>query len=116
MIREVIQIIEQNQHKLFIQSAMKGCGVDYEFKKNDEEKGFLDTNYIYINHGKYKLVISISLPNKKEGIMTYSTSIYFEPEDKRSPKIYFNAINIDDAISWVEKEAGILLEKKKLKY
>ncbi len=116
MIRDAIQVVEQATHKSFIVSAMKGCGVDSEFRKNDTDKGGLDTNYIYVNHGKYKLVVCISLPNKKEGILTYSTSVDFIPSDKKNPKIHHNAVNIDDAISWVEKEIGLGIDKKKLKY
>jgi hypothetical protein len=115
MIREAIRVTERSAHKDFVKNAMKGCGMDFEFKKNDIEKGGLDTNYIYINHGKYSLVVSISLPNRREGILTYSTSIDFKPEDKGHPKIFLNANSLDDAINWVETEIGLKIDKKKLR-
>jgi len=115
MIRKAIEIVEKNIHRDFVKSALDGCGMKFVFKKNDEDKGGLDTNYIYVNHGKYKLVVSISNPDKKEGIFTFSTSIDFIPEDKKNPKIYFNAPNIDSALSWIKNETGLDIDKKNLK-
>ena len=115
MIRSAIAIAEKDNHKEFVMSAMAGCGMDFEFVKNDDSKGGLDTNYAYIQHGKFKLKMAVSLPNKADGINTYSTSVEYEPVDSKNPKIFYNAKNIDDALKWLQKETSITLDKKNFK-
>jgi len=109
------RVSERADLKKFIKTSTSNCGIEYDFVKKDKSKADLDTNYIKVHQGNVTLDISISNPDPKNGIDVYATTIRYNPEDPKNPKIYKNAKSLSDSIKWIEDETGLKINKSNLK-